>query len=195
MKIKLCILSAFLSVLLLFSNLSVKANEVVFPSFPEPVEGMSSTHYLILRDNEYGNYFLFKPLDPTEVYITKHELDDQVHFNAPAIIYTWHEGEGSWETYREITSWGKFNFNRYKYQEGTIEFLYSSFDVYRVGGGNLFFQKAPIKANFLTLMREVEMGATLITLVSLIPLLLGLVVSFLAFRKAWSWLSRVLFRT
>ena len=63
MKIKVCILSVFLSVFLFLSNFSVKANNVVFPAFPEPVEGMSSTHYLIFRDNETGSYFLAKPLD------------------------------------------------------------------------------------------------------------------------------------
>lgn len=195
LKIKVCILSVFLSVLLLFSNLSVKANDVVFPSFPLPVEGMSSTHYLIFRDNEYSNYFLVMPLDPAKVEITKHELDLQIYCDTPSIIYTWHEGESSWEIYREINTWGKFNFGFYKYENGIIEFLYSSFDLYynkNYNEGNIFFQKAPIKATFLHQMRGVKMGAVMTTLVGLIPLLIVLLISLMGFRKAWAWLLRVL---
>ena len=200
MKRKFVVLSAFLSVLLLFSSFSVKANDVVFPAFPEPVEGQSSTHYLIFRDNETGSYFLAKPLDPglgeydhnVTVNYYSNELVYQIYFNTPTIIYTWEEGERVWETYREIATWGKFNLPKGKFENGTIEFLYSSFDLYYYESGSLFFQKAPIKANFLTQMKQVEMGATLITLVSLVPLLMALVISFLAFRKALAWLLKVL---
>lgn len=188
-------MSAFLSVFLLFSSFPVKANEVTFPSFPLPVEGISSTHYLIFRDNEYSNYFLVMPLDPAKVEITKHELDLQIYCDTPSIIYTWNEGESSWETYREINTWGKFNFGLYKYENGIIEFLYSSFDLYYnkyYNEGSLFFQKAPIKATFLHQMRGVKMGAVMTTLVGLIPLLIVLLISLMGFRKAWAWLSKVL---
>ena len=203
LKGKFVVLSAFLSVLLLFSSFSVKANDVVFPAFPEPVEGQSSTHYLIFRDNETGSYFLVKPLVPglgeydrnVEVNYYPSELAYQIYFNTPTIIYTWREGERVWETYREIAIWGNFNLPKGKVQNGTIEFLYYSFDLYYseyYESGSLFFQKAPIKANFLTQMKQVEMGATLTTLVSLVPLLMALVASFLAFRKALAWLLKVL---
>jgi len=188
-------MSAFLSVFLFFSSFTVKANEIVFPAFPEPVEGISSTHYLILRDNENSNYFLFMPLDPLEVKMTMADNDYRIYFRTPAMIYTWNQEERNWNIYREITTWGAFKFPIRKYEDGIIEFLYSSFDFYYSTDfmqGRLFFQKAPIKANFLTQMREVEMGATMMTVVSLIPLLVLLIVSLMGFRKAWAWLSKVL---
>jgi hypothetical protein len=178
----------------------VKANNVVFPAFPEPVEGMSSTHYLIYRDNETGSYFLIKPLDPgiDDYGDRKVRLTDyyKMEFSTPAIIYTWRKGEGTWETYREIAAFKDyFPLDKYKVENGTIEFLYSSFNLHYgkyYNEGELFFQRAPIKANFLTQMKAVKMGAIMTTLASLIPLLTVLVISFLAFRKTWAWLLKVL---
>lgn len=195
LKIKVCILSVFLSVLLLFSNFSVKANDVVFPAFPEPVEGRSSTHYLITFNSVTGNYVLYKPLDPQTMYVTIQDNDLVLNFvSGPTLMYIWKAGEGgnSWikagekgisPTSRTVIVSG--------YNEGTVEFLYSSFDLY-YSDDTLFFQRAPIKANFLTQMKRVQMGATMKTLVSLIPLSIVLVVSLIAFRKAWAWLLKVL---
>ena len=195
MKFKICIISAFLSVLLLFSTFLVKANDVVFPAFPEPVEGISSTHYLILRDNQTNNYFLFKPLDSSEVVMTRADNAFRILFDTPVMMYTWNQEDDSWSIYKEKPEWGTFRFSTQKYHDGNVEFLYSSFDFYyskHWSDGELFFQRAPIKASFLAQMKTVEMGATMKTVVSLIPLLTVLVVSFLAFRKAWAWLLKVL---
>ena len=195
MKRKFVVLSAFLSVLLLFSSFLVKANDVVFPAFPEPVDGISTTHYLILRDNDTSNYFLFKPLDPSKVVMTMAYNDYRIYFGTPVMMYTWSQEENNWNIYKERPEWGEFKFHTQKYADGIVEFLYSSFDFYwdeTWREGEVFFQRAPIKANFLTQMKQVEMGATLTILVSLVPLLMALVVSFLAFRKALAWLLKVL---
>ena len=69
--------------------------------------------------------------------------------------------------------------------------MYNNYDILDIDG-NVVFQKAPIRATFLHQMKRVEMGAMMKTLVSLIPLLMALVVSFLAFRKALVWLLKVL---
>ena len=197
MKRKFVVLSAFLSVLLLFSSFSVKAleNDVVFPAFPEPVDGISTTHYLILRDNNTSNYFLFKPLNPSKVVMTRDSPDLRIYFDTPVMMYAWSQEENNWNIYKEIPVRGEFKFYVGKYINGIVEFLYSSFDFYYDefwNEGELFFPHAPIKANFLTQMKQVEMGATLTTLVSLVPLLMVLVISFLAFRKALAWLLKVL---
>lgn len=188
-------MSVFLSVFLLFSSFPVKANEVTFPSFPLPVDGISSTHYLILRDNETSNYFLFMPLDPLKVEMTKADYDYRILLDTPTMIYTWNQEEKNWNIYKKITTWGEFKFSMQKYENGIVEFLYSSFDLYYskyFNQGALFFRKAPIKANFLLQMREIQMGAVMKTMVYLIPLLIVLLVSLIAFRKAWAWLLKVL---
>lgn len=185
-------MSVFLTLFLFFSSFTVKANEIVFPSFPSPVEDMTSTHYLIFVEHENDTYYLFKPLDPSDVDVTIPSIDYYyINFNGPAIIYKWKEGETSWQTYKEITSYGVFSFDRYKYFGDDSEFLYSSFDLY-FKNSDIFFQRAPIKANFLDQMREVKMGAMMETVVYLIPLLIALLVSLIAFRKAWAWLLKVL---
>lgn len=187
-------MSAFLSVLLLFSTFSVKASDVVFPAFPEPVEGKSSTHYLITFDSETGNYVVYKPLNPQNMYVTIEGDELFLDFDGPAISYVWKAGEGgtSWIKQSELgTTPTSRRVVFHGYNEGTTEFLYSSFDLF-YSDGELFFQRAPIRESFLTQMKKVEMGATLVTLVSLIPLLMVLVVSFLAFRKAWVWFLKVL---
>jgi len=180
------ILSAFLSVLLLFSSFSVKANDVVFPAFPLPVEGESSTHYIIISQPSLNRYKLFKPLDPNNIFISQSGSDNILNFGGPALCYLWSEGESTWNYYNLV-------------DDGVINTLYSGQDIVLYSSfsllyedGTIFFQRAPIKANFLTQMKEVEMGATLTTLVSLVPLLMALVISFLAFRKALAWLLKVL---
>ncbi len=105
LKIKVCILSVFLSVLLFFSSFSVKANDVVFPAFPEPVEGKSSTHYLILYNSDNGNYYLYKPLDPQTMYVTIEGNKLLLNFvGGPTISYKWEAGQGanSWVKTSEL---------------------------------------------------------------------------------------------
>jgi len=180
-------MSVFLSVLLFFSSFPVKANEVVFPAFPEPVEGKSSTHYLISFNSDTGSYYLIKPLDPQSISVAYQGSKKVFRFSGSAISYYWKAEEGG-------STWikgGEHNYLTDLIIDDTSVFLYSSFDVF-YSDGSLFFQKAPIKASFLTQMRAVEMGATLTTLVSLVPLLTVLVISFLAFRKALAWFLKVL---
>ena len=186
MKRKFVVLSAFLSVLLLFSSFSVKANDVVFPAFPLPVEDQSSTHYIIISQPRYNKYKLYKPLDPNNIFISRMPDSDILNFGGPALCYEWREGESTWKQYSSV-------------DDGTISPLYHGKDIVLYSSfsllyedGTIFFPRAPIKESFLTQMRKVEMGATLTTLVSLVPLLMVLVVSFLAFRKTLAWLLKVL---
>ena len=191
---KILITIPILSVLLLFSNFSVKANDVVFPAFPEPVDGISTTHYLILRDNDTSNYFLFKPLDPLKVTMTMAYNDYRIYFDTPVMMYTWSQEENNWNIYKERPEWGEFKFYTGKYVNGTVEFLYSSFDFYwdeTWSKGELFFQKAPIKANFLTQMKQVEMGAVMETVAKMVPVVMIAVAGFLGFRKAFNLLLKV----
>jgi len=186
LKRKFVVLSAFLSVLLLFSSFSVKANDVVFPAFPLPVEGQSSTHYIIVFQPSYNKYKLYKPLDPNNIFISRMSDRDILNFGGPTLCYEWKEGETTWNYYNSVDD-GVIS----ELYHGERIVLYSSFSLL-YEDGTIFFQRAPIKANFLTQMKEVEMGATLTTLVSLVPLLMALVVSFLAFRKTLAWLLKVL---
>lgn len=191
---KILIIIPFLSVLLLFSNFSVKANDVVFPAFPEPVEGRSSTHYLITFNSVNGRYVLYKPLDPQTMYVTIQDNDLVLNFvSGPTLMYIWEAGEGgnSWieagekgisPTSRTVIVRG--------YNEGTVEFLYSSFDLY-YSDDSLFFQRAPIKANFLTQMKRVQMGAVLETVAKMVPVVMIAVAGFLGFRKAFNLLLKV----
>ena len=190
MKTKILILSVFLSVLLLFSNLSVKANEVVFPAFPEPVEGKSSTHYFIFYQPGYNKYTLIKPLNPNDMYVTEDFDGDALHYGGPVLSYEWREGETAWNEYPSSGQSGSIR-TLYREGPGRVELLYSSFTLL-YEDGSIFFQRAPIKANFLTQMKKVQMGATMKTVVYLIPLLIPLLVSFLAFRKALAVLLKVL---
>ena len=177
-------MSAFLSVLLLFSSFTVKANEIVFPAFPEPVEGQSSTHYVIIYDIEENNYRLYMPLEIDDIYVYRDSTYTYIRYPSSVRFYEWKEGMDSWKH--------KNTFNPYTHIVLDYEqILYSSFDL-KYENGDVFFQRAPIKANFFTQMREVEMGATMTTVVSLIPLLILLLVSLIGFRKAWAWLSKVL---
>mgnify|MGYP000977623461 CR=1 FL=1 len=184
MKKRLCIISVFLSLFLLFSNFSVKANEIVFPAFPEPVEGQSSTHYIIFYDIEDNRYKLYKPLEIDNHYVYRDGPYTCIRYPSSVIYYEWKEGMGSWKY-----------INTYNALIDTVfddeQILYSSFDL-KYENGDIFFPKAPIKANFLAQLRKVKMGATMTTVVSLIPLLVLLIVSLIGFRKAWAWLSKVL---
>jgi len=177
-------MSVFLSLFLLFSNFTVKANEIVFPAFPEPVEGQSSTHYVIFYDIEDNKYKLYMPLEINNIYVERTSTNIYIHYPSSVIYYEWEEGMGSWECIWPYNSLTDIVFD-------DEQILYSSFDL-KYENGDIFFQRAPIKANFLTQMREVEMGATMTTVVSLIPLLTLLLVSLMGFRKAWAWLSKVL---
>lgn len=190
---KILIIIPVLSVLLLFSNLSVKANEVVFPAFPEPVEGKSSTHYLITFNSVTGNYVLYKPLNPQTMYVTVQDDLTLDFVGCPTISYIWKAGEGgnSWikslelgisPTSRKLTIRG--------YNEGTVEFLYSSFDLY-YSDGSIFFQRAPIKVSFSTQMKRIQMGAVLETVAKMVPVVMIAVVGFLGFRKAFNLLLKV----
>lgn len=182
-------MSAFLSILLLFSSFPVKANEVnevTFPSFPLPVEGYSSTHYIIYYDVTYDKYILIKPLDHNSIIVEKRSDSDILKFLGPYISYQWAEGDNSWEWYSSGTGGSQ----RTLYHDNVI-MLYSSLDLY-YEDGSIFFQQAPIKETFLGQMKKIQMGATMTTVVSLIPLLIALLVSLIAFRKAWAWLLKVL---
>ena len=177
-------MSAFLSVLLLFSSFTVKANEIVFPSFPEPVEGKSSTHYIIFYDIEDNRYKLFMPLEINNIYVDRDGTYAYIHYPSSVIYYEWKEGMGSWKYVNSYNTLTDIVFD-------DIPILYSSFDL-KYENGDIFFQRAPIKANLSQKMREVEMGATMTTVVYLIPLLIPLLVCLIGFRKAWAWLSKVL---
>ena len=184
MKIRLCIISVFLSLFLLFSNFSVKANEIVFPAFPEPVEGQSSTHYVIFYDIEDNKYKLYMPLEINNIYVERTSTRTYIHYPSSVIKYEWEVGMGSWKYVWPYDSLTYIVFD-------DEQILYSSFDL-KYENGDIFFPKAPIKANFLAQLRKVKMGATVTTVVSLIPLLILLLVSLIGFRKAWAWLSKVL---
>ena len=192
MKFKVCVLSVFLSVLLLFSSFSVKANDFAFPAFPEPVEEISSTHYLIIFDSVNDSYELIKPLDPQNMYVTNESDKLVLNFTGSAIWYSWKVGSSDrWVKNLEMGGPTLRKLNLNGYNEGTQMFLYSSFDLY-YSDDTLFFQRAPIRESFLAQMKKIQMGAALTTLVSLVPLLTVLVISFLAFRKALAWLLKVL---
>ena len=185
---KILIIIPFLSVLLFFSSFSVKANDFAFPAFPEPVEGKSSTHYLISFDSETGSYFLIKPRNPQAMYVTIDGNELFFKFSEPAISYSW-TGEGD-------TSWVKVSEYNYLtdlrihgYNEGTEEFLYSSFDLF-YSDGELFFQRAPIRESFLAQMKKVEMGAVMETVAKMVPVVMIAVAGFLGFRKAFNLLLR-----
>jgi len=177
-------MSVFLSLFLLFSNISVKANEIVFPAFPEPVEGQSSTHYVIFYDIEDNKYKLYMPFEINNIYVERSGTKTKIHYPSSVIYYEWEQGMGSWEY---IWPYDALTDIVFDYEQ----ILYSSFDL-KYENGDIFFPKAPIKVNFLAQLREVEMGATMRTVVSLIPLLILLLVSLIGFRKAWAWLSKVL---
>lgn len=190
---KILIIIPFLSVLLLFSNLSVKANEVVFPAFPEPVEGKSSTHYLIIFNSVTGNYVLYKPLNPQTMNVTVEGNDLILNFaGCPAISYIWKAGEGgnSWITQSTELGISTKRVIISGYNEGTEEFLYSSFDLY-YSDDSLFFQRAPIKVSFLTQMKKIQMGAVLETVAKMVPVVMIVVAGFLGFRKAFNLLLKV----
>lgn len=189
---KILIIIPVLSVLLLFSNLSVKANEVVFPAFPEPVEGKSSTHYLITFNSVTGDYFLIKPLNPQTMNVTVEGNNLILNFAGPAISYIWKAGEGgnSWITQSTELGFSTKRVIISGYNEGTEEFLYSSFDLY-YSDGSIFFQRAPIKVNFSTQMKRIQMGAVLETVAKMVPVVMIAVAGFLGFRKAFNLLLKV----
>lgn len=189
---KILIIIPVLSVLLLFSNFSVKANDVVFPAFPEPVEGKSSTHYLIIFNSVTGNYVLYKPLNPQTMNVTVEGNNLILNFGGPAISYIWKAGEGGKSWITQSTELG-FSTKRViisGYNEGTEEFLYSSFDLY-YSDGSIFFQRAPIKVNFSTQMKRIQMGAVLETVAKMVPVVMIAVAGFLGFRKAFNLLLKV----
>lgn len=187
MKIKLYIMCVFLSLFLFLPSLfglSVKAASVTFPSFPSPVEGQSSTHYVITYSQEDNTYYLHMPLNINDVYVYRSSKWNEIYYNGHVNYYKWQEGNSTWEFIRHY--------------DGVIDtifedeqILYSSFNL-KFENGDIFFQKAPIKANLSHQMGGVKMGAMMETVVYLIPLLMLLLVSLIAFRKAWAWLLKVL---
>ena len=188
MKRKFVVLSAFLSVLLLFSSFSVKASDVVFPAFPLPVEGLSSTHYIIYRKGATGKYYLIQPFDSESISVQERFDSDIFLHVGPCIKYSWVEGSNSWEKYGEIPGTEGTQTTLY-HDRDTM--LYSSIDlIYE--DGTIFFQRTPIKVNFSNQVKELEMGAVLKTIVKVIPMVMIAVVGFLGFRKAFNLLLRVL---
>ena len=141
---------------------------------------------IIVFRPSYNKYKLYKPLDPNNIFISRMSERTILNFGGPAICYEWKEGETTWKRYNSADDGSISELNL-----GGGIVLYSSFSLL-YEDGTIFFQRAPIKESFLAQMRKVEMGATLTTLVSLVPLLMALVVSFLAFRKALAWLLKVL---
>ena len=188
MKRKFVVLSAFLSVLLLFSSFSVKASTITLPPWPDIVEDFSSTHYLIVYNSQTKRYKLIMPKDPIDnEYIVNYMERGVINFQSGAMMYTYKEGESNWSTGSKILPRENIGL----ITDDNEYIVASSFDIYNEDG-TIFFHKAPIKVSLSQQMRKVEMGAILTTLVSLVPLLMALVTSFLAFRKAWKWLSMVL---
>lgn len=187
LKIKVCILSVFLSVLLFFSNFSVKANNVTsFPAFPSPVEGKSSTHYIILYNNELQRYELYKPLDVSNIFCEQEAgQPPKIKLRSYGKWYSWTGEMTSWKELSDFTEINQILLYPH------MDLLYSSFDI-KNEDGSIFFQRAPIKVSFLTQMKKIQMGATMKTVVYLIPLLMALLVSLIAFRKTWAWLLKVL---
>lgn len=181
-------MSAFLSVFLFFSSFSVKANSVNFPSFPSPVEGQSSYHYFITYSPNKNRHSLYMVLDPNKVkFEQRSDGNYRIKFSTNAIEYLLDEGDSSWWEYQRF--YDDYN-GTFLSTEGH-QILYSSFDI-KLTDGTIFFQEAPIKANMLHHMKKVQMGAIMTTVVYLIPLLMVLLVSLIAFRKAWAWLLKVL---
>ena len=188
MKRKFVVLSVFLSVLLFFPVFSVKASTILLPPFPDIVEGFSSTHYLLVYSPETKRYRLIMPEDPIgNKYFVNYEGTGIIRFQSGAMMYYYKEGESNWSTGSKKLA--RDNIGLIKDDGEYI--VASSFDIYNEDG-TIFFHRAPIKVSLSRKMREVEMGATLTTLASLIPLSMVLVVSFLAFRKALAWLLKVL---
>jgi hypothetical protein len=184
MKIKIIILSAFLSVLLFFSNFSVKANNVVFPAFPEPVEGQSSTHYIILYLPDFNEYRLIKPTDPSKVSARDvSSTSTYIDYDCNALEYVWKTETTAWVLKYENPSSSIIS-------KTNANLAYSSFDI-KYTDGTVFFQRAPIKVSFSTQVKELEMGAVLKAIVKVIPMVMIAVVGFLGFRKAFNLLLRV----
>ena len=185
MRTKMYFLFTLFTVTLLAFGYTVKANTVTFPAFPEPVEGKSSTHYLICYRSD-GAYFLLKPLNPLNkgVYVAQEGNKAVFKFNTFAISYSWNpeEGGSSWEKWSEHDYLTSLDCN--------IQFLYSSFDVY-YSDGTIFFQRAPIKVSFLTQIKKVRMGAVMETVAKMVPVVMIAVVGFLGFRKAFNLLLKV----
>jgi hypothetical protein len=181
-------MSAFLSVLLFFSSFSVKASTITLPPFPDIVEDFSSTHYLIVYNSETKRYKLIMPKDPLgNVYFVNYMGNGIIRFQSGAMSYIYKEGESNWSTGIKHLFRGNISL----ITDDNEYIVASSFDVYNEDG-TIFFQKAPIKESLYRRMREVEMGAMMMTVVYLIPLLIVLLVSLIAFRKAWAWLLKVL---
>ena len=131
-------MSVFLSVLLFFSSFSVKANSVTFPSFPAPVEGESSTHYVIVYDEQDNKYELYMPLEIDNIYrieINHYIGTYYIHIYYPSnvIYYEWQEGMGSWEY---IMAYNRLTDVVFDYEQ----ILYSSFDL-KYENGDIFFTK------------------------------------------------------
>lgn len=74
--------------------------------------------------------------------------------------------------------------------------IYSSHDIYKPDS-TIFFSAHKIRTRMTTIMRELspEMGKVMKEVVLLIPIGVGLVISFLGFRKAYQMLSRILRRS
>lgn len=185
---KILIIIPFLSVLLFFSNFSVKANNVTsFPAFPSPVEGKSSTHYIIYQNVATKKYFLIQPLDANSITVQERSDCDIFLYVGPSIKYTWVEGSNSWEKYREFT--GSEGLQKSLVHD-RYSMLYSSINLY-YEDGSIFFQRAPIKVSFLTQMKKIQMGAVLETVAKMVPVVMIAVAGFLGFRKAFNLLLKV----
>ena len=181
MKVKVCILSVFLSVLLLFS-VNVKASNVQLPTLPDD----ENNYYVIVYDNWDDNAFELYTFSNNEVKINDYEyfgMDSVLIFSSDYNLYRLEDG--MWK-YR----------NSYGPETTMIMnssgIRYSTCDIVHEVTGQVVFMKALIKVNLSHQMGKIQMRATMKTVVYLIPLLIPLLVSFLAFRKALAWLLKVL---
>lgn len=183
---KILIIIPFLSVLLFFSNFSVKANNVTsFPAFPSPVEGKSSTHYIILYNNELQRYELYKPLDVSNIFCEQETgQPPKIKLRSYGKWYSWTGEMTSWQELSDFTEINQILLYPH------MDLLYSSFDI-KNEDGSIFFQRAPIKVSFLTQMKKVQIGAVLETVAKMVPVVMIAVAGFLGFRKAFNLLLKV----
>ena len=157
----------------------VSANEFgdINVTIPEVLEGVTFPYYTI---TQYG--------DDIELILTEKkgivtEPGRLVFTDTNYVVYKWNNNV--WN--RIANSTGSPLTKTF----GNRIIIYNNYDILD-SDGNVVFQKAPIKVSFIDTMKTVKMGATMTTVVSLIPLLILLLASLMGFRKAWAWLSKVL---
>lgn len=149
-----------------------------------------------LKDTSLPYYVIWEDLDSTYLALT----------SKPAKINNYNEQNDRIDLYGEYALYtlidDTWNIIAYRFDVLPSDEAVSypkSFEIYHHSnynlmhdGGELVFTKAPIKVSFIEKIQALEMGAVMRTVVSLIPLLMVLLISFLGFRKALAWLLKVL---